>query len=201
MPNDSTVSDLAIVLMLLEADCAPGIRLLLETHGGKVLGALNKRYKGVLAEAEIKSAFNLAIAKLVKYAPKYDESKGPLGGVFYVFARNAAVSVLRGEQKHYQNRTDFDEILRNDLPGDTPCDELPPDSKRGKILADFEKAIASLPPVQQAVVRADLKADGQADAVRLAETLACSKNSIYVNRNRAHEYLRQRMIALGHYRD
>lgn len=200
MPDASTISDVDIVLMLMERDPSLGLRLLYEKHSGKVIGLLKKRFKGVLDEAEVKSAFNLAVAQFLKQAAKYDETKGALGGLLYAFTRNAAVSVLRREQKHYENRTNFDEALRDDVAENLPCDEPPTDSKQGKVLADFDAAIASLSPVQQAIIRADLKADGLANADRLAEQLGCSTNSIYVNRNRARESLRKRMIDLGHYR-
>jgi DNA-directed RNA polymerase specialized sigma24 family protein len=200
MPDDSSVTDVDIIIALQEDDPRAGLRMLFEQQGGKVLGWLKKKYKGVLDEPEIESAMNLAVAKFWKYAPQYDESKGTLGAVFFVFARNAAVSVLRGQVKHYQNRTDFEAILSDDIAESVPCDDPPPDSKRGRLLSDFERAVASLPPAQQAIVRADLAAGGAADNDRLAERLGCAKASIYTNRTRAHENLRKRMIELGHYR-
>jgi DNA-directed RNA polymerase specialized sigma24 family protein len=194
-------SDVDIIISLQDDDPTQGLRLLLETHSGKVRGWLKKKYKGVLDEAEIESAMNLAAAQIWKFAPNYDESKGTLAGCFLVFARNAAVSVLRGERKHHENRKDYEEILRGDVPQAQPCDAPPPDSKQGKVLSDFDTAIVSLPPLQKSIVLADLKSDGTAEAGRLAERLGISVNSVYVNRNRAHENLHKRMIELGHYRD
>lgn len=128
MPDDSLAADIdiEIVIALQEADPRAGLRMLLEQHGGKVLGWLKKKYEGVLDELEIESAMNLAVAKFWKYAPQYDESKGTLGAVFFVFARNAAVSVLRGQIKHYKNRTDFEAIRNDDVPDNVLCDDPRP---------------------------------------------------------------------------
>lgn len=202
MPDNQSISDLDIIIALQDDDPRAGLRMLVEQHGGKVLGALKKKYKGVLDELEIESAMNLAIAQFLKFAPQYDESKGPLGGVFFVFARNAAVSVLRGQTKHYENRTDFEEILHDDRAADVSCDDPSTDSRKEKLLADLEKAIASLAPMQQTIIRADLKTDfGEANSDRLAMRLGCSRNSIYVNRNRARANLLRRMIEMGHHRE
>lgn len=195
-------SDVDIIVSLQDEDPSDGIRLLTETHGGKVRGWLRKTYRGVLDDLQVDAAFNTAVYQIWKFAPSYDESKGTLCGCFLVFARNAAVSMLRGEHKHYRKRTDFEEILKGDLPDGHACDEPPPPgSKREKLIADFQSAVKSLPPLQRAIVEADLEADGQASGSWLAEKLGKPLNSIYVNRGRALENLRKRMIEMGHYRD
>lgn len=201
MPEKSSASDVDIILYLQEQDPEPGLRMLLDTHGGKVLGLLKKKYKSVLDEDELKSSMNLAAYMMLRFAPRWDESKGTVAGCFFVFARNAAVSALRKEQRHYENRTDFEEILRAEDSNGTPCDPLPPEAKRSKLFEDFDRAVAELNGLQKAIIDADLKADGLAHAGRLAESLGSTTNSIYANRNKAHESIKKRMIQLGHYRE
>lgn len=70
-----------------------------------------------------------------------------------------------------------------------------------KRLKDLEEVIEALPPLQRAIIRADIAADGTADNGRLAELHATSKNSVYVSRNKAHEAIRKGMQQRGHYQE
>ena len=53
------------------------------------------------------------------------------------------------------------------------------------------RAIEALPPLQKAIIKADLAAGGLADAGRLAEIHGTSKNTIYVSRSKARETLKR----------
>jgi len=61
-------------------------------------------------------------------------------------------------------------------------------------LEDLHRAIKTLPPLQKAIIEADLAAgSGLADAGRLAEIHGTSMNSIYVSRSKARENLKKQV--------
>lgn len=60
-------------------------------------------------------------------------------------------------------------------------------------IEDLLNAVEALPTLQKAIIKADLAADGLADAGRLAEIHGTSKNVIYVSRSKARETLKRQV--------
>jgi hypothetical protein len=104
--------------------------------------------------------------------------------------------VLRREANFCSKHLEYDDHYDPAAPSEDCGDETQvfagDDSRWDLVL----KAIDMLPPLQKAIIEADMAADGTADAQRLTEIHGTSKNSIYVSRNKAHENLKKRVDEL-----
>lgn len=194
--GEATMTDADIALMMATGD-EGGLRLLLERYGGRMKAFLVKFYRSTLQEGELDEAFNVAIFNVWRFADRYDESKGSLPSWCIRIAQRAAQSIIRRETSYRSKSLEYDDTYDPASPSGGDGDEPPSlddgDPKWNLVL----KAIEMLPPLQKAIVKADLAADGTADAQRLAEIHGTSKNSIYVSRNKAHENLKKRVDELA----
>lgn len=195
--DESMVSDSDIVLMMAEGDQG-GLRLFLERFGGRLKGFLVKRFSGVLQEGELNEALNVAVYNIWRFADRYDEGKGALSSWCIRIAQRAAQSILRREARYRSKNLEYDltyDPANDKAPAETAQAALQTDDPRLEILY---QAIETLPPLQKAIIEADLAAgDGPADAGRLAEIHGTSKNSIYVSRGKARENLKKQAERLA----
>jgi len=195
--------DLEIALSIMEGN-PDGLRSLIRVHGPKVKGWLKKQYRHVLDDFELDEAFNTALQRVWKYADRYDDRKGKLASWFLRIARNAALSILRREQEESHHELEYE-------PSYDPADDRgvgnmvesgDPVAKNDRTMKDLDDIIRKLPPLQQAIINADLAAAAdKADSARLAEMLDSSKNSIEVSRNKARTTIREEMLKRGHFQD
>ncbi|MBL7132886.1 MAG: sigma-70 family RNA polymerase sigma factor [Phycisphaerae bacterium] len=189
--DGSPVTDIDIVLMMMEQD-EEGLRLLLQRYGGRLKGFLVKNYAGVLQPGELEEALNTAVFNIWRFADRYDEGKGLLASWCIRIAQRAAQSIIRREFGYRGKNLEYDPSY--DPAGDPPdAREIESrdrsDDPRLKIL---HEAIEALPPLQKAIIQADLAAGGGlADAGRLAAIHGTTKNVIYVSRSKAREALRR----------
>ena len=191
-----TTSDSDIVLMMAEGN-QHGLRLFLERFGGRLKGFLVKYYSSVLQEGELNEALNAAVYNIWRFAERYDESKGSLSSWCIRIAQRAAQNILRREMRYRSKNLEYD--VSHDPTGDPPPEETV--QAAGQIddpqLEVLYGAIEALPPLQKAIIKADLASgDGLADARRLAEIHGTSKNSIYVSRGKAKENLKKQVEPL-----
>lgn len=189
--DGSTVTDSDIALMMAEGD-QDGLRLFLKRYGGRIKGFLVKFYASVLQEGELDEARNAAAYNIWRFAERYDEGKGALPSWCIRIAQRAAQSIVRREMKYRSKNLEYD--VSYDPAGDPPAEETVEalDRSADPRLEDLHRAIETLPPLQKAIIKADLAAgDGLADAGRLAEIHGTSKNSIYVSRSKARENLKR----------
>lgn len=195
------VSDSDVALMLMERS-DEGLRLLLHRYSVRVKAYLRKRYGDVLADPELKEAFDEAVTRVWRFAHRYDESQGTLGAWFIRIAQRAAQTIVRREERHrHQDLTDDGDY---DPAGSVPEEECqPPDRKNDRVLKDFEEEIENLKGLQKAIIKADLAAGdgGTADAGRLAELHGTTRNSILVSRHKAKENLHTAMLRRGHFQN
>lgn len=193
--SEATVTDSDIALMMAMGD-QDGLRLFLQRYGGRMMGYLAKHYGDVLQEAELHEALNVTVFNIWRFAGRYDETKGQLASWCIRIAQRAAQSILCRETQFCSKNHEYDENYDPAGPSTGTSDEEQVfgvgDPRWKHVLA----AIDSLPKLQKAIVEADLKADGTADAQRLAEGHGTTKNSIYVSRNKAHENLKKRVDEL-----
>ncbi len=193
--GQATITDADIALMMAMGD-KDGLRLFLQRYGGRMKAYLTKHFGQVLQEAERNEALNWAVHAIWRFADRYDEGKGQLSSWCIRITQRAAQSVLRREAKFCSKHLEYDDSYNPAAPSDDDSDVAQvfadDDSKWNNVLT----AIEMLPPLQRAIVKADLAADGTADAQRLAEIHGTSKNSIYVSRNKAHENLKKRVDEL-----
>jgi len=188
--DGSTVTDSDIALMMATGDQC-GLRLLLERYGGRIKAFLVKYYSNDLQEGELNEAFNAAMYNIWRFADRYEESKGSLPSWCIRIAQNSARSIIRRELRYRSKNLDYDTMY--DPAGDPPDDEALETAERtdDPRLEGLCRAIEALPPLQKAVIKADLAADGLADTGRLAEIHGTSKNTIYVSRSKARETLKK----------
>lgn len=186
----ATVSDSDIMLMMAMQDRA-GLRLLIERYGGRLKAFLIRRFGSVLQQGELDEALNVAFYNIWRFADRYDESKGTLASWCIRIAQRAAQSIIRRELRYRSKNLEYDAMY--DPAGDPRDEDAIASGERGDDprIDALHKAIAGLPPLQKAIIEADLAADGLADAGRLAEIHGTSKNSIYVSRFKAREALKK----------
>lgn len=190
--GEATVTDSDIALMMAMGD-QNGLRLFLQRYGGRMKAYLIKHFGGVLQAGELDEALNRAVFNIWRFADRYDETKGSLASWCIRIAQRAAQSVLRRETKFCSKNLEYDDKY-------DPADPSGEDAGMGQILPAGDprwelvlRGIETLPPLQKAIVQADLAADGTADAQRLAELHGSTIGSIYVSRNKAHENLKKRV--------
>lgn len=193
--GEPTVSDSDIALMMAAQDKA-GLRLFLQRYGSRLKGYLYKRFGGALQEGELDEAFSVAIFNIWRFADRYEEDKGKLSSWCIRIAQTSAQSILRRETKYRAKNLEYDAAY--DPAGDPPEDTVVADEPESDPRLDvLPKAIEALPPLQRAIIKADLAAGGVADARRLAEIHGTTINSIYVSRTKAHENLKRQVEELS----
>jgi len=188
--DGSTISDSDIALMMAMGDQG-GLRLLLEKYGGRIKAFLVKYYSSSLQDGELNEAFNVAIFNTWRFADRYVESKGSLPSWCVRIAQRAAQSIIRREAGYRSKNLEYDAMY--DPAGDPP-ENGAVETADGADDPRFEglcRAVEVLPPLQKAIIKADLAAGGPADAGRLAEIHGTSKNTIYVSRSKARVTLRR----------
>jgi len=189
--DGAPVTDVDIILMMAYQD-QEGLRLFLERYGGRLKAYLLKFYGELLQQEELREAFNVAVFNIWRFADRYDERKGALPSWCIRIAQRAAQSIIRREFGYREKNLEYDPS--HDPAGDTPTGEdveamdCPDDPRLEELLGNVEV----LPPLQNAIIRADLAAgNGLADAGRLAAIHGTSVNSIYVSRSKAKEALKK----------
>ncbi len=190
--HEAKVSDSDIALMMAMQD-REGLRLLIERYGGRLKAFLFKRFRSVLQEGELAEALNVAFYNIWRFAERYDETKGSLPSWCIRIGQRAAQSIIRREFGYRSKNLEYDAMF--DPAGDPPDEgvAVAEDNEDDPRIDALHKAIAGLPPLQKAIIQADLAADGLADAGRLAEIHGTSKNSIYVSRSKAREVLKRQV--------
>jgi RNA polymerase sigma factor (sigma-70 family) len=162
---------------------------LLSVYGPKVLGFLKKWFGDTLKEPERESALYQAAYNVWRFADRYDPARGSLQSWFLRIARNAAVSILRGERRNAAAELGSEPAY--DPADDCEDDEPAVESKehwRAKQLDDIIRN--HLEGLEQAVAGADLAAGGTADSARLARLLGTSINTIYATRSKVRAKIR-----------
>jgi RNA polymerase sigma factor (sigma-70 family) len=195
--DGSPVTDSDIALMMATGDQA-GLRLLLERHGWRIKAFLVKYYSSVLQQGELNEALNTAVFNIWRFADRYHEGKGSLPSWCIRIAQNSARSIIRREFSYRSKNLEYDATY--DPAGDLPDEQAAEISARATDdprLEDLHKAIGALPPLQKAIIKADLAAGGLGDAGRLAAIHGTSKNTIYVSRHKAIEALKKRAEQFG----
>lgn len=185
-------SDLALMMAMGDRD---GLRLFLERHGGCLKAFLQKYFGDVLQEGELAEALNVAVYNIWRFADRYEEGS-KLASWCIRIAQRAAQSILRRETKYRAKNLEYD--ITYDPAGDPSEDGIADEASEDDPKLDvLPKAIEMLPALQKAIIKADLAADGVADARRLAEIHGTTINSIYVSRNKAHENLQRQVEQLS----
>lgn len=197
MTDESDDEDLAIRMMDGDKEA---LREVLRRHLEPIKEVLEGKYGTTVQPDDIDGAVNGAIMKLWRKAGEYDEKRGSLGAWLYTMAESAVIDVYRREKKHRKKHP----VLPDEYDAAEVCEEEPPELTKAQKqeLKDLDHIIeTTLPPLQKAIIKADLIVGDTADAGSLAELHNTSKNSIYVSRNKAHETIRREMTKLAQERE
>lgn len=163
------------IIAQMRAGKEEGLRLLLEAHGGCAKQYVKARFGSSLDGQEMQAVVNEAAYDAWRFSCQFDARRGEVRHWFLGIIRNVALNALRRRQDSRALPPEFpDPFLVNEPP-----------QERSRLLEDLEEAIAQLPPLQKAIIRADLEAGGTADNEVLARTQGTSANSIRVSRNKA----------------
>lgn len=192
----TSVDDDEIALRLMERD-KEGVRLLLQTHGPRVSGFLNKYFP-----AHADDALQEALKKVLISIDKFDESKGTLGAWFLTVAKNAALDLIRGEDRHRHVGYDaVGDIVARECDGEDTDDESEDydpqqlDQERAVLM----EILDTLSPMQREILLRDAAhRDGAVPAALLADELGSTAGSVRANRAKAwkavDEQLRKRRL-------
>lgn len=192
-PPDHESDRDAVTARLLASGDPEGLTRLLTHHGGTVRAWLRRDFGRILDDSEIDAAMSVMAVKVWHAARRFDARKGTLRAWTAVIARNCALSLLAERRRRIATpQDDLDRFLAADPRA------LPLPIERRRLLADLHRCLAELPPLQRAVLRADLAHGGSAPADRLARELHTTTNSIYVSRQKGRRALRAAMAARGH---
>ncbi len=179
----SDVSDLQIA-ELIRDDSQQGFTLLLRQYGGRIRGYLRARFPS-LDEHEVQDALTDAMLAL---ATTFDASRGTLPAWFLLLAHQRAVGRLRSRAFGVPVAEGGEDVLPPASGGASLLDEL---VSRERV-REVHEAVASLPPLERAVVQADLEEGSAVAARRLAQQLGTTDGSIYAARKRARQKLMER---------
>lgn len=193
--NSDELDDDDIILGLMDKD-EDALRALLEKYGGTIRVLVRKKFGDILQGPELEEVLTRTAHKVWRYAGSYDEKKASLKGWVLFIAVREAQTILRETKK--QRHLQLDDEIQVER-GFFDCDPPDVEKKERKVLGDMREAIDGLPPLQKAIIEADLRSGDVADASRLAQIHGTSKNSIYVSRNKAREKIRQELIRRGHF--
>lgn len=186
--------ELEVVIQMMDGD-AQGLVRLLTVYGPRVKWLLMRKLDGLLNEHDVDGIVNLAAHKAWTAIETYDDKKCRLGGWFYTIAHHCAVDVLRGEQRHQACPIEIEP------PAPQVEDDDPEPSKDNPSVRELLECVEELGEKQRTIIKADLLANGEADAAVLAEKLGIPKQHVYSYRNKAREALLNRMMKRGHTAD
>ena len=188
MPPPDDDDDLALVLRMIDED-RDALRAVVRRYGGKVRGYLRYKFGGSVGEDEIEDALSRTAFKVWSRAGQFDDSRGTLKGWLLRIAYHEMVDLIRGRGE---------EALGYDLDSRPAATEETTHAQR-RICRDVQTVIESLPPLQRAVIEADLLCNGCADAERLADRLGTTRASVTSSRDKAKKKIKEQMRELGHF--
>lgn len=191
-PDSQPDRDAVTVGKLLAGD-DDGLQRLLQDHGGLIRTRLRKDFGNTLDDSEIDEVMNTMVVKVWQAARRFSQAHGTLRAWAHVIAHNTAL-------RHMENRRRSSMRPQADLDRFAVAIHAPasPTSERRRLLADLHRCIEQLPPLQRAVLKADLQAGDTLPAGPLATRLGTTASSIYVSRLKGRASLREALTALGH---
>ena len=189
--NDEDDETLLIRIVLYQDKDA--LSTLLGRYGSKLKGYLTKHYGDSLKEPEIAEAVNRAFFNIWRFADRYKKEKGNFRGWMIRIAQNAALSIIRVEDRHQAKELEYDPSYDPTNHCEDEAHECgSKDKKRVELLNDIIDN--QLEGLEQAIAKAD-RAEGQsANADRLATIHGTSKNVIWSTRSQLKIKLRKMVL-------
>jgi RNA polymerase sigma factor (sigma-70 family) len=190
-PRPPEIDDDALVLRMMDKD-ETALGEILEIYGPKVKGFLRKQFGDVLKEPELDEAFNCAAFNLWRFADRFKSGRS-LRGWFIRIARNAAISIIRGEKKHLSKDLEYDPSYD---PADDHSEASPAvDSKEAARLQKLDDFIHNhLTGFEKIVAINCYKAGGEPDTVRLAALYGKTRQNVDTVRSKVKKKLTEWML-------
>ncbi len=191
----TSAADALVDVRILESLAArqpDGLRQLLVLHGGLVAARLKRSFGRWLPAPDLEDALATAIVRIWEATAVRLPVHGTLRAWFWVITRNCALNIMRSRPRHEIPLDQVAEFLADLTPSPTDRDQL-------HLIADFQSAMAMLPPLPRAVLHADLDVLGTAPALQLAARFGVKPAQIHQARSRGRSILRATMQRLGHY--
>jgi len=195
--------DLEIILGLMEEEPAlkeVALSELLRKYGSTIKGMVLSRFGNALQKDEVQDVLIRTATKAWRYAASFDERKASLCTWLVAIALREATDVLKENTPEFGGIEDEDSVENCFFDTDASDDNEIDAKNDTKLFRDLRTVIVSLPPLQRAVIEADLACGGTADAGRLAEFHGTTKNSIYVSRVKAKTKIETELTKLGHFK-
>lgn len=164
---------------------------MLAVYGPGVKGYLHNQFGQVLDDGECDEVLNQAALNLWLAASRYDHTEGGLRGWFTRIARNAAISLIRGETKHQAEPLNVDPA--EDLDDICPVVEAS-DYDRLKKVEDFINN--KLEGIEKIVALNCFTIGGDPDIGRLAAKLGKPRSNIDTVKSKVKKKIREAVLAL-----
>ncbi len=178
-------------LDLLKAKDARGLERLLEDHGPRARWLLVRAFGGFLGALELEEVMNIAAYNVWRAIDTYDPGRGTLRAWYYRVVHNSALGVLRGKRRVRETTQNLDHLT-------APDQAAPAEGSASDLVLALRHAVDQLPPMQQEIIRADLRSDHTVSAADLAQSLGSTRNSVYVSRNKARSALKKALVSEGY---
>lgn len=195
-PQDE--DDAALVRRIAEGRDAAALATLLARHVPKVTGHLRRRFRHQLQHPDIDEAVNRAALSVWQHAADFDPSKR-FGPWFMTIAQNAALNILRGE-----NRRPTSELIL-DPPDHDPDRFADPSGVSAEVewhVEQLDQIIErELKGFEQAVARADVAAGGRADTELLMRQHGKTKGVVQATRSKVWKKVREKVAERKALRD
>lgn len=189
----STEVDIELLIYRMAEQDQDALVQFLATCEGRVKGYLKKHYGDVLKTEEIDEAVNTVAFNVWRFADRYRTDRGTPKAWVIRIARNAAVSILRGENRNRAKDPEYDPAYD---PGDH-CDEDTPAAGPRDLwrVQQMQQIIDNeLKGLEQAVAKADIAVGGSAEAGRLATLHGTSKGTIYATRTKVRAKIKKLIL-------
>ncbi|GEM_PF-7052145 len=190
--SQSEADDADLALRMTKKD-EDALTTVIELYGPRVRGFLRKNFGDTLQQLELDEVFNQAVFNVWRFAQRFQPDKGGLRGWFIRIARNAAVSLIRGETKHLARELEEDPAYDPaEAYEDVSPDVDPTESRRLEKLEHFMSN--ELIGTEREVALNCFKTGGEADSVRLAVVLGKTRGYIDTVKSKVKKKIAEAML-------
>lgn len=186
------IDEIEIALRMMEKDQSALVELI-RVYGPKVRGFLRKKFSEDLKEPELHQAFNRAFFNAFRFADKFKPEKGSLRGWLIRIARNAAISIIRAEERHLAKDLEYDPVYD---PADD-CDDTSSDvdsKEHARLTALYDFINNKLIGFERVVARSCFISGDEADTTRLAAIYGKSRQNVDTVKSKVKKKITQALL-------
>lgn len=191
--TQAEIDDVDLALRMMDRD-EDALAALLKVYGPKVKGYLRKQFGATLDDSELDYVFQQSVINVWNKIQLYDPDKGSLRGWFIRVSRNAAISHIRGEEKHKADPLADPADDHVDGCGDIA---FPAESKEQKRLDRIDDFIQNkLQGIEKIVALNCFTIGGDPDIVRLAAKLGKTRSYVDTVKSKVKKKIREAILAI-----